>query len=124
MLPTFLVTMTAVSLLEIGMAIPLIRRRVKPNGLYGVRTSDTFADEWVWYEANAASGRDLVRLGGFQLAGLYLPLLFSPVNLGLYLVGNLGLVFVGTLVAATIAVARAHFMRKRRLEGISPSAPS
>jgi hypothetical protein len=45
------------------LAIPLVRRRVGPNQLYGLRTRETLADEDVWYEANARSGRDLVRLG-------------------------------------------------------------
>src|SRR5437762_14149503 len=50
-------------LVFIALAIPLTRRRVKPNALYGLRVPATFADEWVWYEANARSGRDLLWLG-------------------------------------------------------------
>src|SRR5207302_8963817 len=53
-------------LLFIALAIPLIRRRVKPNALYGLRVPATFADEWVWYEANAKSGRDLLIVGILQ----------------------------------------------------------
>ena len=65
----------AVGLLFIGLAIPLIRRRVKPNQMYGLRVPATFANEWVWYEANAASGRDLLYGGLCQLAAA---LFFSP----------------------------------------------
>ena len=113
--------MIVMCLVEIACAVPLLRRRVKPNGLYGLRTSDTFADEYVWYEANAAFGRDLLLLALVQLAALLLPLLF-PFKVGYYMIGNLALVFLGTLVMATIAVARAHFMRKRRLADGQPSA--
>jgi membrane associated rhomboid family serine protease len=51
------------SLIMITIAIPLLRRRVPPNALYGLRVPATFADEWVWYEANARSGRDVFALG-------------------------------------------------------------
>ena len=63
-----LVLFVSVGLLLIMLAIPLIRRRVPPNDWYGVRIAATFADEWVWYEANARSGRDLLILGIVQMA--------------------------------------------------------
>jgi uncharacterized membrane protein len=46
--------------LFIALAIPLIRGKVRPNRLYGVRTPRTLGDERVWYEAN--------RQGGWALA--------------------------------------------------------
>lgn len=52
-----------VGVLLVGLAIPLIQRRVRPNALYGLRVPATLADEWVWYEANARTGRNLLRLG-------------------------------------------------------------
>ena len=121
-LPLFVGTLIAMCLIEIACAVPLLLRRVKPNGLYGLRTSDTFADEYVWYEANAAFGRDLLVLALVQLAALLVPLLF-PLKLGYYMVGNVALVLVGTLVIGAIAVARAHFMRKRRSTGDAYSRP-
>ena len=45
------------------MALPLLFRRIGPNGLYGLRVPATFANEWVWYEANAKSARDMCVLG-------------------------------------------------------------
>jgi hypothetical protein len=114
MLIAFLLTMTLVSALGISLAIPLILRRVKPNGRYGLRTSDTFADEQVWFDANAASGRDLLKLALAQLVGLYLPLLFWPVRLGYYLFGNLALMGLGAIAITTVGVSRAHHMRKDR----------
>jgi len=52
-----------VGLIFVGLSIPLIRRRVRPNALYGLRVPETLEDEDVWYEANARSGRDLLWLG-------------------------------------------------------------
>jgi uncharacterized membrane protein len=45
------------------LAVPLMLRRVPPNALYGLRVPATFRDDGVWYDANAASGRDLFVLG-------------------------------------------------------------
>lgn len=50
-------------LLILGVSVPLVLRRIKPNRWYGFRTSETLADEEVWYAANAYSGRLSVGLG-------------------------------------------------------------
>lgn len=63
-------------LLFVGLAIPMIRRQVPPNALYGLRVPATFADEDVWYEANRRSGWDLLWLGAaLTILALLLPLL-------------------------------------------------
>jgi len=59
--------LTATGPLLVALGIPLMRRRVRPNIWYGVRTRDTLADERVWYEVNAMGGRDLVVLGVFYV---------------------------------------------------------
>ena len=51
------------SSLLVLLAIPLILRRVPPNPLYGLRVPATYKDDQVWYDANAASGRDFVIFG-------------------------------------------------------------
>lgn len=53
----------ATGLLIAALGVPLWRRRIRPNTLYGVRVPATFKDEWVWYEANARGGRDLMIAG-------------------------------------------------------------
>ena len=64
----------AVGVLLMALAIPPMRRRVPPNATYGLRVRATFADPDVWYEANAASGRDLFGLGAALLvAALVVP---------------------------------------------------
>ena len=55
-----------ISVLLIFLGLPLAQRRVPQNPLYGLRVPATLADEWVWYEANAHSGRELVLLGVAQ----------------------------------------------------------
>ena len=50
---SFMFLNLVVGLLIVGLSIPLIRRRVKPNRLYGFRTPKTMSSEQIWYEANA-----------------------------------------------------------------------
>lgn len=50
-------------LLLIGLSIPMLQRRIAPNPVYGLRIRATFADEWVWYEANARAAKHLFILG-------------------------------------------------------------
>lgn len=60
------------------LAIPLILRRVPPNGLYGVRTRASFSSASDWYRINAIGGRYLAVSGLVILAvgvvGFFLPL--------------------------------------------------
>ena len=58
----------------VALAVPLAARRVPPNRWYGLRVPATFADKTVWYDANAATGRDMVRFGAVAtLIALVLP---------------------------------------------------
>jgi len=57
------IVFAGVGIVLILLGWPLARRRVRPNGFYGLRTPATFADEQVWYEANALCGRDVMVLG-------------------------------------------------------------
>jgi len=50
-------------ILFVGLAWPLATRRVPPNRWYGLRVPATFADKTVWYDANAAAGRDMMAFG-------------------------------------------------------------
>ena len=43
----------------LALAIPLILRRVPPNGIYGIRTRAAFASESDWYRINSVGGRYL-----------------------------------------------------------------
>lgn len=54
---TVLVTVTVVDLIFAALSIPLIRRRIPPNPLYGYRTRATLRNESLWYDANEHFGR-------------------------------------------------------------------
>jgi uncharacterized membrane protein len=104
----------AIGLLFVGLAIPLIRRRVKPNKTYGLRVPATFADEWVWYEANARTGRDLVYGGLCQVAAA---LLLLPVPTTAYAIINFGVILASTLWMVGVGMSRADRLLKQRREG-------
>ena len=61
------VLFSVVGLVSVVVGLPLARRSVRPNRWYGLRVPATFADEHVWYEANAVAGRDLMLLGAVLL---------------------------------------------------------
>ena len=113
----FLALFSAVGLLLIGLAIPLIRRRVKPNGLYGLRVPATFADEWVWYEANARSGRDLAILGAMQIAIAVSPLLL-PIDELSHVLFNAAFLAAGSILFAIVGWHRANVLLESRRRSI------
>src|SRR5947207_1742144 len=99
-MPLLMVIFASVGLLLMGLSLPLMLRRVKPNYLYGLRVPATFADESVWYEANARSARDLFALGFCELLFSLVPLIDPTMPLVIYALGNA--VFMG---AGAIAIA-------------------
>ncbi|HPF36255.1 MAG TPA: SdpI family protein [Candidatus Krumholzibacteria bacterium] len=106
----------ATGLLFMGIALPLLRRRVKPNHLYGLRTPETLADEAVWYEANARSARDLLALGALVTAcALPLFVVEGPYRQVVLVVWVL-VVTLGTLLYAVRGLAIARRVQKE-LEG-------
>jgi uncharacterized membrane protein len=60
---TLLVLYMILGLLMVVLAVPLIKRKVKPNGLYGFRVPQTLSDPEVWYAVNAHFGRRLLVTG-------------------------------------------------------------
>ncbi len=116
-----LLVFAAVHLVTILVAVPLWQRRVPPNGLYGLRVPATFADEWVWYEANARSGQDLMTMGLCLLllaVGLFFVSGFSD---NAYAIINA--VFMGIAVFEVLVHGwrRANrLLRERRTAGASP----
>lgn len=109
----YLILFSAIGLFLIGLAIPLIRRRVKPNPLYGLRIKATFADEWVWYEANARSGRDLATLGAMQLAAAVV-LNLLPISETQYALSNAAILLMGTIVFCIVGCRRANTLLESR----------
>jgi uncharacterized membrane protein len=52
-----------IGILFVAVSIPLIRRKVGPNIIYGVRTRKTLSDDKLWYEANHRFGKDFLLSG-------------------------------------------------------------
>lgn len=99
----------ALAALYAGVAYPLVKRRVPPNKTYGLRSRATYADERVWYDANAAGGRDLMVLSAvFGLCAVALP--NTDWGFGI----AIALVLVGTLVMAVGGSLRASRMLRDR----------
>jgi uncharacterized membrane protein len=57
-----------VGVLYIGLGIPLLLGRVRPNSWYGCRTRKTMSDEKIWYAVNRVTGRGLI-IAGIMLVG-------------------------------------------------------
>jgi uncharacterized membrane protein len=102
-------------LLLVALGWPLARRRIKPNRWYGVRLPATFADERVWYEANALAGRDMMLLGSaLGVAALLLPVLGLGPNL--VAVACAALLTVGSLAATLRSWRLANRMHRGRTD--------
>jgi hypothetical protein len=109
----------AVGLIMIGLAVPLIRRRVAPNGVYGLRVPATIADKSVWYEANARFGRDLAAFGIIQICAAVVPPVLLELRQGspaaiTYGLGNVVLCGIGAVVIAIVGWMRAERLLKQR----------
>lgn len=100
-----------VGALLIGLGIPLLRRRVRPNPLYGLRSRETLADEAVWYEANARLGLGQIVLGtGLLLLAWGLPLL-PDLSETAYVLSCLAWLIFGVLALCIGAQVTARRMR-------------
>jgi uncharacterized membrane protein len=103
-------------LLLIALGWPMASRRVRPNRWYGLRVPATFADEKVWYDANAVAGRDMMILGtAIVVVGLTLPRLpgfpasaYTGVCAGILGVGSLVLAVRGWRLANRLLRAHRH----------------
>jgi hypothetical protein len=94
---------------------PMAARRVCPNRWYGLRVPATFADEQVWYDANAVAGRDMMALGAaLMIVGLGLPRIISLPS-GTYSGICAGLLGVGSLILTARGWRLANrLLRERR----------
>jgi uncharacterized membrane protein len=89
-------------LLLIGLSIPLIMRRIPPNGLYGFRTPATLKDEALWYDVNAYAGKRLLIAGVASLV-VCLVIIALPLSLDAFALLHLSnvLVFYGWAIIAS-----------------------
>ncbi|MCS6775304.1 MAG: SdpI family protein [Chloroherpetonaceae bacterium] len=74
--------------LIIGLAIPMIQRKVAPNPVYGFRTPKTLSSPDIWYPANEYSGRLMAVAGGVTILGAILLALWPGLTAEQYLWGG------------------------------------
>ncbi len=91
-------------LLLIGVSVPLVRRRVRPNPLYGFRTPKTLGDEEIWYDANEFSGRMLLRAGAVTFLGAMV-LAFMPLPFAAKALADAAVTLVSVLWASAVSFA-------------------
>jgi hypothetical protein len=95
---TLLVLYVAAGLLLIGLTVPLIRRKVRPNAWYGFRARQTLADPAVWYAANAYAGKRLPAAGMITILTAMGLCLVSGITLDAYAMA------CGAIILAALAV--------------------
>jgi uncharacterized membrane protein len=113
-MPALMIVFALTAFALMGLAWPLMMRWVKPNATYGLRVAATFADEEVWYEANAKSGRDLFAMG---IVGLLLALspMFDPsMSFLVYALGNAFFIGVAGVAISIVGWLRANRLLKQR----------
>jgi uncharacterized membrane protein len=101
---TILLTMYVGSgLLLAAIAIPLIRRAIPPNPIYGFRVRRTLDDPAIWYPTNAYAGICLFWLG-LAIAVLSLAIYFMPgIDLTTYSLSCLAVMMVGLGICVTLS---------------------
>ncbi len=114
----------ALGFLLVALGWPMATRRVPPNRWYGLRVPATFADEHVWYEANAVAGRDIVALGAVvALVGLILPRLARLPD-AVYTGACAAILGVGSFVLAVRSWRLANrLLRERRADAGAAQRP-
>jgi len=89
------------------LGLPLWRRNVPRNELYGLKTRATLASDAVWYEANARSGLDLIAFG-VVLATVGLTLGLLRVNPFMQIIAGNGVAILGCLFCVVRGVLHAR----------------
>jgi hypothetical protein len=101
----------------VALGLSMACRWVPPNRWYGLRLPATRADHSVWYDANAACGRELVVLGVALLAvALALQRLAGLPDLG-YVAACLGVLALGSLIVVQRGIRVAERLRRARPRG-------
>ncbi|NTV37014.1 MAG: SdpI family protein [Anaerolineaceae bacterium] len=93
-----------------ALSIPLILRKIKPNGLYGFRVKQTLEDPTLWYAVNTYAGKRLFVAGictSFTAAILYL---VPGLSLDAYALACLAVTFIVLVIGITQSVL---FMKKQ-----------
>ena len=106
-----LVLYIASGLLLAALSVPLILRRIPPNGAYGFRVRQTMENPRLWYEVNAYAGRRLLVTGLGTLLSAILLAQLSWLTVDVYAMSELAvfLVLLGVTLIQSILYLRKSF---------------
>jgi hypothetical protein len=92
-----------VGLFWLALALPLVQRRIVPNGWYGFRVPRTLNSPERWYAVNAYAGRHLLR-GGVAVC-FFSCLVFVPgVSTGVFSALMILAVVAGPLISLVLGL--------------------
>lgn len=98
-----------------GLAIPLMRKKVKYDSWYGINIPDATTSEKVWYEVNAIMGRFLFMFG-LVISLLSLHFIYNPLNQEYKMVYLLlGILILGTIFFVKLSYSTASRVSKKYL---------
>ena len=78
-------------LLMAGLSVPLVLKKIPPNGIYGFRVRATIENPHLWYMVNAYAGKRLVAVGLGTAIGTIILYFVSSSNVEQYALSSLGL---------------------------------
>lgn len=110
------------ALLFVVLGVPLRRRRVKPNILYGFRTPSTLRDPRIWYEVNATAGADMIGVG-VVLALVHLVALLVGASAQLSAGLGVAVLTLGSLFMAVHGLMRSAELAAEQRDGNEPPTP-
>jgi len=112
-MPTSLILFFITGLLFSGLAIPLMRRKVKMNSWYGIRVPDAMQNENIWYEVNAIMGRYLFAFG-LLTSIISLQFILHPLEYEYQMVYFLlGVLMLGTILFVKLSFSTAKKISQR-----------
>jgi uncharacterized membrane protein len=91
-------------LLLAALSIPMIKRKIPPNGLYGFRVKKTMENPEIWYPVNAYSGKWLLAASLVQALAAVVAYYIPGISLDVYayLVLAVWVVVFGIALTASI----------------------
>ena len=96
-----------------ALSIPLIKRKVKINSWYGIRTLQAMQNETIWYRVNTIMGRYLF-LFGIIICSLCLYFYYYPLEHDYKMIYSLlGLLIFGTILFIKLSYSYSNTVSRK-----------